>query len=385
MMFTALHRALGFPPGPITVELLDTAVEREIEEADDLDWKSKLPAAADLKNSDFSKDITAMANSGGGVIVYGVTENQKRANGRRDTGGELSEAHERSLHQIAVSAVSPPLFGLNVIQVGEDGNRAVVVVVPSSTEGPHLIYRGEYFGAPIRNNADTVWMREREVAAQYRARFDAAHNPSTYLYELYDETSTDRDTADRAWFIAVAHPKSGASRTVRWSQEQARNIFKDAEKYTLAVAPRTTAHPLEFVDRENPRPGLRRWIAPNTQITDSVRSAESWISVHFDGSVTLAAVVGGRYRNPPVPPHAKAPHTQSVADQRTGHRSRRFGLHGTDPLSRHKNRRSRVRSPYRTAVARSGAPSPCIAMARTVLTSSTGRCRFIGSFRSKPL
>lgn len=312
MMFTALHRALGFPPGPITVELLDTAVEREIEEADDLDWKSKLPAAADLKNSDFSKDITAMANSGGGVIVYGVTENQKRANGRRDTGGELSEAHERSLHQIAVSAVSPPLFGLNVIQVGEDGNRAVVVVVPSSTEGPHLIYRGEYFGAPIRNNADTVWMREREVAAQYRARFDAAHNPSTYLYELYDETSTDRDTADRAWFIAVAHPKSGASRTVRWSQEQARNIFKDAEKYTLAVAPpRTTAHPLEFVDRENPRPGLRRWIAPNTQITDSVRSAESWISVHFDGSVTLAAVVGGRYRNPPVPPHAKAPpHTK---------------------------------------------------------------------------
>ena len=297
MMFTALHRELGLPPSPITAELIDAAVEQQVEETDDLDWKSKLPAAGDLKNSDFSKDVAAMANSGGGVIVYGVTEAQKVATGRRDV-GVLSQEHERSLHQIAVSAISPPIFGLNVIRVGEDGNRAVVVVVPPSVEGPHLIYRGEYFGAPIRNNADTVWMREREIAAQYRARFDAARNPSTYLHELYDETSADRDTSERAWFIAVAHPKNGVSRAVRWTQEQARDIFKDAERYTLAVASNTTAHPLESVDRGNPRPGLRRWIAPNTQITDSVRCAETWMSVHFDGSVTLAAVVGGRYRNP---------------------------------------------------------------------------------------
>jgi hypothetical protein len=46
MMFTALHRALGFPPGPVTDELIDAAVEREVEEADELDWKSKLPARA---------------------------------------------------------------------------------------------------------------------------------------------------------------------------------------------------------------------------------------------------------------------------------------------------------------------------------------------------
>jgi hypothetical protein len=117
MMFTALHRAVGLPPGDITDEMLDAAVGQGVEETDDLDWKSKIPAASDLKNSDFSKDIAAMANSGGGVIVYGVEESQKRATGCKDTGG-LSQEHERSLYQIAVSSISPPIFGLNVIRVG---------------------------------------------------------------------------------------------------------------------------------------------------------------------------------------------------------------------------------------------------------------------------
>jgi len=45
--------------------------------------------------------------------------------------------------------------------------------VPAGADGPHLIYyTNEYFGAPIRDNADTVWMKERQTEAMYRARFD---------------------------------------------------------------------------------------------------------------------------------------------------------------------------------------------------------------------
>ena len=41
-------------------------------ETNDLDWKSELPPAKGLPQTDFPKDIAAMANSGGGVIVYGT-------------------------------------------------------------------------------------------------------------------------------------------------------------------------------------------------------------------------------------------------------------------------------------------------------------------------
>ena len=112
-----------------------------------------------------------MANSGGGVIVYGVTESQKAASGRVNV-GDFYEAHERSLRSAAITAISPPVLGLHVHRLGSEGNRAVIVEVPPSSDGPHLIYRNDYLGAPLRNDSDTVWMRERQIEAMYRTRFE---------------------------------------------------------------------------------------------------------------------------------------------------------------------------------------------------------------------
>lgn len=81
MNITALHRAAGEGPGPITDELLDAAIAAGTTETDDLDWKQALPQDRDLKDSDFPKDVAAMANNRGGVIVYGVTgaQNSRRS------------------------------------------------------------------------------------------------------------------------------------------------------------------------------------------------------------------------------------------------------------------------------------------------------------------
>src|SRR5690625_2496486 len=120
MTFTALHRALGVDPGPLTDELLDAAVSQGIEETDDLDWKSELPPAKGLSQTDFPKDVAAMANSGGGLIVFGVRESQKAATDRVDV-GEFDEVYERSFRSVAITAISPPVFGLNVHRLGSEG------------------------------------------------------------------------------------------------------------------------------------------------------------------------------------------------------------------------------------------------------------------------
>ncbi len=91
-----------------------------------------------------------MANSGGGVLVFGVTESQKAATGRKDT-EERGERYESALSSAAVTAISPPVFGLEIVQLGAPGNQCVVVVIPPSVDGPPLIYKNEYFGAPLRN------------------------------------------------------------------------------------------------------------------------------------------------------------------------------------------------------------------------------------------
>lgn len=294
MTFTALHRLLGRPPGDLTDELLDDAVAAGLAETDDLDWKSVLPPIKGLTQTDFPKDVAAMANAGGGILVYGVEEDQKKATSRRDV-GDFDERYERALRAAAISAISPPVFGLGVHRLGEPPSRALVMEVPATVDGPHLIYRNDLFGAPIRNDADTAWMKEREIEVMYRARFDARRHATEALDSLYDEAATGRDTRARAWFIAVAHPRIPLTPTTRPSRDDAREVFRTAEDHALFYANPDGVHPLASVDRRNPRPGLRRWNAVNTVTNDALRWKEAWVAIHHDGSVTLAAAIGGHH------------------------------------------------------------------------------------------
>lgn len=257
MSFTALHRAVGAPPGPLTDDLLDRAVAERVVETSDLDWKRQLPPASGLPQTDFPKDVAAMANSGGGLIVYGVEESQKAATGRVDV--ELDEAHERSLRSAAVTAITPPVFGLNVHRLEGGGTRAVAIEVPASIDGPHLIYKNDYFAAPVRNDADTVWMKERQVEAMYRARFNERRNATESLDAPYTEASAGRDTSNRAWLVAVAHPRIPRFGD-RMTLETARNVLSRAISVMPAYADPRGLHPLLSLDLANLRPGLRRWV-----------------------------------------------------------------------------------------------------------------------------
>ncbi len=292
MTFTALHRVLGRSPGPITDELLDAAVAAGVTESDDLDWKSQLPPQKGLPQTDFPKDVAAMANSGGGLIVFGVRESQKAATERVDV-GDFDEVYERSLRSSAITTITPPVFGLNVFRLGSaKAGGAVIVEVPASVDGPHLIYKGEYFGAPVRNDADTVWMKERQIEAMYRARFDERRHASAALDELYAEAAIGRDSGTRAWLIAAAHPRLPRV-GIRLTWDDALDVLAKAKDLALAYAGRGGIHPLESVCWQDPRPGLRRWLAVNSATDERSTWKEAWASIHHDGSVTVAAAVGG--------------------------------------------------------------------------------------------
>lgn len=288
--FTALHRALGRVPGPLTGEMVDAAIAAGVAEGADLDFKSELPPAVGLPQTDFPKDIAAMANSGGGTIVYGVTEDQKRATGR--VAAVLGENHERALRSAAVTAITPPVLGLEIDRLGEPGQQCVAITVAATQDVPHLIYRHEYFGAPLRNDADTVWMKERQIEAMYRARLDRRRDSTEQLDGLYAQAARGRGTAVRAWLIAVANPRLPALRATRMTRDDARACLFDAERDALDLAGSPGVHPLQHLDLVNPRTGLRSWIAPN-RATGTERWREAWASVGEGGSVTLAAAIGG--------------------------------------------------------------------------------------------
>jgi len=272
--------------------MIDAAVAVGLAETDDLDWKDRLPPTKALNETDFPKDVAAMANSGGGTLVYGVEESGKKATTRRPV-GVLTEVHERTLRAAAFNAVSPPVFGLEIHRIGEPGNEVVAVVVPPSIDGPHLIYREKYFGAPIRNDADTEWMKERQIEQLYRARFDERSRSDSALVSLYAEAVAGRNVQYRAWLIAVARPRVPFTPRSRPTRDDARKMIAEAERSTLTWVGRAGIHPIESVTRKSPRPGLRRWNFVDTTTGES-KWRESWMAVHHDASVSLVTAIGGQ-------------------------------------------------------------------------------------------
>jgi hypothetical protein len=63
--------------------MITDAISERIAETDDLDWKSKLYDEKALKQSEFPKDVAAVANRRGGVLVLGGCGTRQKGNSNR--------------------------------------------------------------------------------------------------------------------------------------------------------------------------------------------------------------------------------------------------------------------------------------------------------------
>lgn len=287
MRLTPIHRALGEPASSeLSSELLDRAVMEAVPEGQELEWKSQLPEGQ-LSASDFPKDLAALANSGGGLIVYGVLESNQVATGRTDV--ELTEQLERKIRAVAASAVMPPLLALEISQVGVNEPRAVAVRVPASDDAPHLITKGDRFAAAVRNGADTRWMTERELEQAYRRRFEARRQARADLEEQFAHASEDVASEGAAWFVGVTRPTRRDQRPVRLEPRAAMQVLDDAHRRWRDRVERHVATPDLLTHAETaPRAGLRSVVFHG----GNQNGAGVMVQLFDDGAVSFGAKLG---------------------------------------------------------------------------------------------
>ncbi len=134
--WSRLHEHLGCPPGPITFAIVRRCVDDRLAEADDLDWKELLPNGQNPhQDAEFAKDVAAMANTRGGLIIFGVTDQVEF------TGIRAVDANPDQYAQWVRNLVQPYLSGLEqYVLLSDDGSEAVFVVdVPASEPAPHSV------------------------------------------------------------------------------------------------------------------------------------------------------------------------------------------------------------------------------------------------------
>jgi hypothetical protein len=154
-------------------------VDEGIEESLTLDYKDSraLARTSDAIN-ELCKDVTALANSAGGQIVYGIEENKVTSRPEHVDDGVTDPKITREwIDQILASRVSPRMNGLRIarIQLSDTPLRFgfVVAVEPTQT-GPHQAPDKKYYK---RFDLHSVPMEDYEIRDVMRR----STTPNLYL------------------------------------------------------------------------------------------------------------------------------------------------------------------------------------------------------------
>ncbi len=303
IQWSTVHANLGLAPQPLTYAHIEAAVAAKMPETEDVDWKGTLPGTSAEEKAELCKDVAAMANTKGGLLVYGVTEERGTGRAQQIQPVDLAETQSRRLRALA-AAIRPLVPGIELVAMegGTSGEGVLVMQVPASVDAPHVVGERTHLGVPFRVGPDTAWMNEREIERAYGDRFRRREEEASRLRGLVDGV-TDSLDPDRAWLIGAATPRTPLSAVARpVAKEQIADIMQRslAVAYPVLGAPNRPTLIQELGDAaRNPRVGLRRWIMQASANQGPDRLADFvYVELHHDGAVIVAAALDGWWRSP---------------------------------------------------------------------------------------
>jgi hypothetical protein len=123
-------------------------VDAQIEETLTLEYKASAALTRDSKNvQELCKDVSAMANSAGGQIIYGIGEDKKTHKPTVVDDGVTDDRITREwLHQILGSNIHPRMDGLTVQRIPlSAAGFGFVISVEATQTGPHQAPDKKYY------------------------------------------------------------------------------------------------------------------------------------------------------------------------------------------------------------------------------------------------
>lgn len=147
-------------------EILTALSNGSLEETVTFEAKSEIPA----KNSELAKDVAAIANTSGGVIVFGIREDSNKRL-TIATPFDLKGQRERIDQIIQTSISEIPTYKLRAIETAGDPSKGYIILkIEPSERAPHMVeVKGEqrYYG---RSETGNRVLTEIEVARLYERR-----------------------------------------------------------------------------------------------------------------------------------------------------------------------------------------------------------------------
>ena len=236
---------------------LQRLVDDRVEEHKGIDFKETLPGGKDSDKKEFLADVSSFANAAGGDLVYGVAEKQSVAVGIRGLTEIDADAEIRRIEQSILTGIAPRINGIRSRAVPLSSGALVIIVrVPSSWAGPHMITFQEWSRFYSRNSKGKYPMDVFEIRAAFLA--------SETMVERLRAFRVERFKRIRARETPVQIPAGGSS-------------------VVLHLVPFSALRPAAVVDLAAVERTLKTGLRP-------ISTGGGWNTrINFDGFLTVAA------------------------------------------------------------------------------------------------
>lgn len=131
---------------------LQSLITDGVEEGTQLDYKSGIDKTKEKWKSEIAKDVSAMANSNGGVIIYGIKEydeEDKRYLPEKIVPLNSTVISRETLMQVITNNISPKIEGVEIQTIAvcqEKPNEVVyVITIPQSSTAHQSLRTKQYF------------------------------------------------------------------------------------------------------------------------------------------------------------------------------------------------------------------------------------------------
>lgn len=139
------------PRIPTTAEV-NAWVAAGAAESTTLEFKAQPWGNSDDAKRECLKDITALANTRGGLIVVGIVESNNAASGVAPLSTEDAERERGRINNLIHDGVEPRLYGVDIESVPVDGGLVLAIAVPRSASRPHRITSRRHNRFWLRNS-----------------------------------------------------------------------------------------------------------------------------------------------------------------------------------------------------------------------------------------
>jgi hypothetical protein len=261
---------------------ISTLISDAVPERQDLEYKRELPPKGNEPARDeFLKDVTAMANGGGGTIIYGIGEEMAtRAPILYPIVDADFDAIERRLRQL-LEMVEPRLTGVTFtrVAVGEsDRGYVVALEIQQTLSGPYWNEKKRTFH--VRKGPLVTYQSYQEIRTAFERGADAQASVARWIAERAATALRELGAVSPNFATMVCHLVPIAP-------------FSAARKPFDIYRAHAHAHEL-------PRQGMGfnpRWNLDGLRLTAS--TLDRYTQVYRNGAIELGMVIGRSGMNSP--------------------------------------------------------------------------------------